>query len=199
MSSGQFTTAITGMDEILSSLRAPEPPVTGMAAIPGIAKATATPPYVDRYTRFAQSQHRGVIVGSFGIALGPDVLFEIVESAKLSPLPGVSSICKGLTNHRGNVVPVYDIAELADAAPPVWERRRLLILDTTENAVGILLYDLPVHIGTDNRIPPGEISDTPEIFRRHACGAFLNKDRLWLILDRESFFSELNKLCLQLE
>lgn len=154
---------------------------------------------IDRHARLARAQHRGVRVGSFGFALEPTALFEIMESAKLSPLPGVTSLCKGLANHRGNVVPVYDLAELTDTIPTAWERKRLLILGSKENAVGLFLYDLPTQIGTGNRVELHEVTDVPDIFCRHASGAYLNNDRFWLILDRESFFTELNRLCLQFE
>lgn len=155
-------------------------------------KSAGTLPRVDRYAKLVQAKYRGVRVGSFGFVLEPTTLYEIVESVRISPLPGVSPVCKGLINHRSNVVPVYDITELlTDAKPRSWERRRLLILSARENAVGMLLYDLPVQIRVDDPVEPTDIIDVPETFRRHASGGYWNNDRLWLDIDLDSFFTEL--------
>lgn len=153
------------------------------------------PSPVDNYSRFLQSHYRGVRIGSYGFVLEPTALFEILESAKVSPIPGITSICKGLVNHHGNVVPVYDLAELAGTKPSVWERERLLILNSGESAVGIILYSLPVQIGTAHRIENLEITDIPDIVCRHVSAAYWYDDTYWLILDRESFFAELSVSC----
>jgi chemotaxis signal transduction protein len=154
-------------------------------------------PKEDRYVRLVQEKYRGVRIGAFGFVLEPAALYEIVESARISPLPGVTSLCKGLINHRSNVVPVYDVTELAGVKQPVWERKRLLILNARENAVGLLLYDLPAQIGVDNPVQADGITDVPEIFHRHASGAYLSNGTLWLCLNRDSFFTELNTLCIR--
>lgn len=190
---------IAGLDS--ASLHSPviPPPEPSAGAIsPEPGKIADTLPRVDRYAKLVQAKYRGVQIGSFGFVLEPSTLYEIVESARISPLPGVSSVCKGLINHRSNVVPVYDItALLADAKSRNWERKRLLILSSRENAVGMLLHDLPVQINIDDRVESGDIIDVPEIFHRHASGGCWNNDRLWLNLNLDSFFTELNTLCLQ--
>lgn len=157
---------------------------------------TGTLPQTDRLARLVQAKFRGVRVGTFGFVLEPAALYEIVESTRISPLPGVTSLCKGLVNHRSNVVPVYDITELAGAKPQHWERKRLLILDTKERAVGIILYGLPAQITVDTPVQANEIIDVPEIFYRHTSGGYWSNDTIWLSLNRESFFTELNTLCL---
>ncbi|HEX7028308.1 MAG TPA: chemotaxis protein CheW [Gammaproteobacteria bacterium] len=161
------------------------------------AKAVEKLPRENRYARLAQAKYRGVRLGTFGFVLEPAALYEIVESARISPIPGVTSLCKGLVNHRSNVVPVYDITELADTKPKVWERKRLLILDSRESAVGVLLYDLPVQITIDDPVQSSEITDVPEIFHRHSSGGYWSGSTLWLDLNRDSFFTELNTLCLR--
>lgn len=152
---------------------------------------------VDRYSRFAQSQRRGVRVGPFGLVLEPPMLYEIVESVRISPLPGVSSLCRGLINHRGNVVPVYDPAALTGATPQPWERKRLLIVNSGRDAAAMILYGLPVQVRPGIHVPAEHIGGLPPIFARHALDAYRNDDVYWLALDYGNFFSELGRSCLQ--
>lgn len=199
MSNEAYRTGIAELDggNPLSPLMPPPVPTAGTGYLEP-EKLAGTFPRVDRYAKLVQAKYRGVQVGSFGFVLEPATLYEIVESARISPLPGVSSVCKGLINHRSNVVPVYDVTELlADAKPRNWERKRLLILSSRENAVGMLLYDLPIQINVDDSVESGDILDIPDLFRRHASGGCWNNDRLWLNMNLDSFFTELNTLCLQ--
>ena len=101
----------------------------------------------ERHAQSAHSQRRGIRISNFGLVLESPMLYEIVESARISPLPGVTAVCKGLINHRSKVVPVYDLAALTDAPPPVWERKRLLILYYGKDAVAMVLYNLPAQLG----------------------------------------------------
>lgn len=151
----------------------------------------------DRYSRFAQSQRRGIRVGPFGLVLEPPMLYEIVESARISPLPGVGAGCRGLVNHRGNVVPVYDPAALTGVPPPSWERKRLLILNSGRDAAAMVLYGLPVQLRSCIHVPAEQISGLPPVFARHARDAFRDEDVYWLALDYAGFFTELAKSCLQ--
>jgi chemotaxis signal transduction protein len=119
-----------------------------------------------------------------------------VESARISQLPGVTTVCKGLINHRSKVVPVYDLAALTDAPPPVWERKRLLILYSGKDAVAVMLYNLPAQLGQGTAVPVDEIDGLPPVFARHARHACRHEDTCWLALDYESFFTELGRSCL---
>lgn len=154
-------------------------------------------PRVDRHAAFALSQRRGIRIAGFGLLLESPMLYEIVESARISPLPGVTAVCKGLINHRSKVVPVYDLAALMDAPPPVWERKRLLILHSGKDAVAMVLYNLPSQLGQGIAVPVDEIDGLPPVFARHARNACRHEDTYWLALDYESFFTELGRSCLR--
>jgi chemotaxis signal transduction protein len=152
---------------------------------------------VDGHAALALSQRRGIRISSFGLVLESPMLYEIVEAARISPLPGVTAVCKGLINHRSKVVPVYDLAALTDAPPPVWERKRLLIIHSGKDAVAVVLYNLPIQLGQDIAVPVDRIDGLPPAFARHARNACRHEDTYWLALDYESFFNELGRSCLR--
>jgi chemotaxis signal transduction protein len=152
---------------------------------------------IDRHAAFALSQRRGIRISGFGLVLESPMLYEIVESARISQLPGVTAVCKGLINHRSKVVPVYDLAALTDAPPPVWERKRLLIFHSGKDAVAIVLYNLPAQLGQGIAVAVDEIDGLPSVFARHTRNAWRYDDTCWLALDYESFFTELGRSCLR--
>lgn len=152
---------------------------------------------IDKHAAFALSQRRGIRISNFGLVLESPLLYEIVESVRISPLPGVTAVCKGLINHRSKVVPVYDLAALTDAPPPVWERKRLLILYSGKDAVAVVLYNLPAQLGQGIAVPVDDIDSLPSVFARHARNACRHEDTCWLALDYESFFTELGRSCLR--
>jgi chemotaxis signal transduction protein len=158
--------------------------------------ADATPG-IDRHAAFALSQRRGIRIAGFGLVLESPMLYEIVESARISPLPGVTPVCKGLINHRSKVVPVYDLAALTDGPLPVWERKRLLILYSGKDAVAVVLYALPAQLEQGIAVPVDKVDGLPPIFARHARNACRHEDTCWLALDYESFFTELGRSCLR--
>ena len=154
-------------------------------------------PRVDGHATVELSQCRGIRISDFGLVLESPMLYEIVESARISPLPGVTAVCKGLINHRSKVVPVYDLAALTDAPPPVWERKRLLILHSGRDAVAMALYNLPAPLGEGIAVSVDEIDGLPPVFARHTRGARRHDDTCWLALDYESFFNEIGRSCLR--
>lgn len=150
---------------------------------------------VGRYSLFEQVR-RGARFGRLGIVLAPGMLYEVVESVNITPLPGVKPLFKGFVTHRSNVVPVYDLAGLIDGECLHWERKRLLILNSGREAVAVLLYELPFQIRGETPAGPERIDAVPEILRRHTREVWRSRETLWLAPDYEGLFTELSTLCL---
>lgn len=160
---------------------------------PPAAEEPAAP---DRYTVF-QQRRRGLKLGDFGVVLPAGTVYEIIESANISPMPGVTGLFKGFVNHRGTVAPVYDLAELTDSDPGTWERRRLLILNSGAEAVAVKLYELPVPVRNEYGVPDTFLDKVPDSFRRHTQQVYRAGDQLWLDIDLDAFFDTLSRLCLK--
>lgn len=150
---------------------------------------------VDRYTVF-QQRRRGLKLGRFGVVLPAGLVYEIVESVRISPMPGVTSLFKGFVNHRGNVAPVYDLAELT-GEQQAWDRKRLLIINNGPEAAAIKLYELPVPVRNEYSVPNTFLDSVPEVFHQHVQQAYRTTDMLWLEMDIEAFFDALSRLCLK--
>jgi twitching motility protein PilI/purine-binding chemotaxis protein CheW len=149
----------------------------------------------DGLLRYQAARQRGLRLGSFGIVLEPDALYEIIEHARLSPFPGVSKIFRGIINHRGNVVPVYDLSEITGVIPDSWERSRLMMLNTGQEAVALVIFELPFQITPRVPVALEEIENVPAIFLDHTRQAYRESGKLWLSLQYDTFFAALRDSC----
>ena len=77
----------------------------------------------------------------FGIDMA--ALIEIREWEQPTPLPGVPSYIKGVTNLRGNVVPVVGLAERLGWAPSVLHARScILVVNIAGKQAGFLVDEV---------------------------------------------------------
>jgi len=94
----------------------------------------------------------------FGIEM--TALLEIREWAEPTPLPGVPAYIRGVTNLRGNVVPVVGLSERLGWAPSVTHPRSCILVINLEGKQAGLLVDEMNDIVTVNM---AEIQPPPEL------------------------------------
>ncbi len=150
------------------------------------------PPGVTASIATAERQRAryGFRVGGIGLLVGQDTVSEVMEQTPVYPLPNTPSWMLGLVNLRGNLVPVFDLKrflELEDGAD--LEKRRLLILDQSDKAVGVLIDGLPRVANTSHtllRLPP-----LPAVLQAHVAKAYVQDNLVWLEFDHQGFFRAL--------
>lgn len=94
----------------------------------------------------------------FGIAM--TALVEIREWEEPTPLPGVPSYVRGVTNLRGNVVPVVGLAERLGWPPSVTHARScILVVNLDGKQAGFLVDEMNdiVTINTGDIQPPPDL------------------------------------------
>lgn len=156
---------------------------------PGDALARFDPPKEELggNDSYAVAQRYGFHVGGIGLLIRPDTVAEMFEQATIFPIPNASPWLRGLINLRGNLVPVYDLRMLLEAADENEQpAQRLLILDRGDNMVGLLIDGLPQAIrgtGKPTHIPP-----LPSALKRHVSEAYAGDGTIWLEFDHRGFF-----------
>ncbi len=137
-----------------------------------------------------QRARYGFRVGGIGLLVGQDTVSEVLEQTPVYSLPNTPPWMLGLVNLRGNLAPVFDVKlllELEDG--PAQEKRRLLILDQGDKAIGILIDGLPQTALTSHalsRLPP-----LPTALRTHVTRAYAQDGVVWLEFDHQGFFRAL--------
>ena len=109
------------------------------------------------------------------------------------PLPNTPVWLLGLINLRGNLTPIFDIKDFLQLEnQDTSEKRRLLILDQAEKAVGILIDGLPHTAMTQHvltRLPP-----LPAVLEPYVAKAYAQDAMIWLEFDHQGFFQTLGGL-----
>ena len=137
-----------------------------------------------------QTVRYGFQAGGICLLIRENTTSEVIEQPPVYRLPNTPVWLLGLVNLRGNLVPVFDLKrflELEDGAD--LEKRRLLILDQSDKAVGVLIDGLPRVANTSHtllRLPP-----LPAVLQAHVAKAYVQDNLVWLEFDHQGFFRAL--------
>ena len=149
-----------------------------------------------RFVPGGQAQVRGVgavapirfgfQVGEIGMLVPPGMLSELVDESEIYSLPTTPRWFRGLINLRGSLVPVFDLKQLFEMQGESAVKANLLVLNTGEEAVGILIDGLPVTLDVTKipeRSPP-----LPPALRKYSQTVYVRDRELWVEFDFEGFF-----------
>lgn len=132
----------------------------------------------------------GFRIGGIGLLVGQDTVSEVLEQALIYPLPNTPLWVLGLVNLRGNLVTVFDLKRFLELEEShSQEKRRLLILDRGDQAVGVVIDGLPRTALTSHvlsRLPP-----LPAALPAYVAKAYMQDDLVWLEFDHQGFFRAL--------
>ncbi len=111
------------------------------------------------------------------------------EEKKITPLPNVPSFIKGITNVRGQVVPVIDLEEKFNLTKK--DAKFIVILEMYDTTVGMLVDDVEEVM----RVKENRIKDSPKILEEkihtnYMKGVAVLDERLIIILDLNKGFGE---------
>lgn len=129
----------------------------------------------------AELRH-GVRIGPFSVLLPPDLVSEVVKGSNVFPVPKTAGWVKGLLNLRGNLVPVFDLAEHFDPGAEAPESPQLLAIGKGEQAVALVVDGIPRLASTSQPISHASLP-LPDAIRNSLRGAFVEDDNMWLELD----------------
>lgn len=145
------------------------------------------PPVAGRSASYRSRVRYGFRVGGIGLLIGPDTVSELIEQVPVYAVPNTPLWLRGLCNLRGNLVPVYDmriLLEVDEEGEP--QVQKLLILDKGEQAVGVLIDELPRALdstGEATRMPP-----LPAVLEEYVKEAYAEDGAIWLEFDHQGFF-----------
>lgn len=152
------------------------------------------PPVVDEAApqpqAVAAERRYGVRLGDFGLLLPRDAISEIAEQRPECRLPNTPRWFVGVMNQRGNIVPVFDIATMLDAAQDApgasaWA----VVVGNRDEAVGLYVRNLPqtLRIQASEQLAYNPVSHpllNPFVSETFSCD-----DALWLEWDMDGFFT----------
>jgi twitching motility protein PilI len=134
----------------------------------------------------------GFRLANIGLVISAQTNSEVMELLPIFPLPNTPSWFPGLSNLRGNIVPVYDLEEIFGVREANQEKRYLMVLGKNEHAVGLMLSDLPrpLSLGKEH-IMAGHRPPLPNRLREFASNVYMIDQRAWIEFDHKGLFQSL--------
>ncbi len=122
----------------------------------------------------------------FGVQIGS--VREITKVADISHIPNAPSFIQGVTNLRGQVMAVIDLAKQFGLAPQenLPESARIVVTEVNGQTVGMLVDEVPEVL----KIPEENIEPTPELIQTEIRKDYIKgvgklENRLIILLDLE--------------
>lgn len=133
----------------------------------------------------------------FGVEIG--AVKEIIRVGDITHIPDAPSFVQGVTNLRGQIIAVIDLAEQFGLAPQpeIPQSARIVVVEIKGQTVGILVDEVPEVL----KIPAGNIEPTPEVIQTEVKEDYIKgvgrlDNRLIVMLDLEKLLAgrEIEKL-----
>jgi twitching motility protein PilI len=130
-------------------------------------------------------------VGEMNLLIPADGGREVIPSPPISRIPNTAPWLLGLTNVRGNLIPVIDAAVAFGMTRAASAMAYLLIFDQDENAMGFLIQGLPslLTLSASERII-GALP-LPVLLEGSVIATYRHADTTWLDVDLPVLFKTL--------
>lgn len=137
----------------------------------------------------------GFRLGDLGLLLlTENTVCEVSDQLQMCSLPNTAPWLYGIANQRGNMVPVFDMAQLLGFdSERTGKNPNVLIYDQKESAVGMVIEELPVRmeLGSEERM--GNIPPLPERLQPFVRACYRYDNTIWVTWDVHGFFSALSE------
>jgi len=143
--------------------------------------------YQSKKTVSAERRH-GFWIGNIGLLLPKESISEVSVGLAICRLPNTPCWLVGMSNLRGNMVPIFDLSVLFDIQIEKSLKRTLLLLKLDEEWVGVYSDRLPARILLDSESKLNKIPPIPEQLHPFVHSAYQQTD-IWLDWEINSFFS----------
>jgi twitching motility protein PilI len=148
--------------------------------------------YVDLTSNSQTKQESNVLhafrVDNIGLLLQSGMTSELLQNLSICSLPNTNRVLYGMGNLRGNIIPVFDLRCLFGM--PECENKYFLVIDEGENAVAILLDQMPLQMDIREEYKLNSLPPMPSILRPFVNDVY-HSDGLWVDCDLMSFFESL--------
>jgi twitching motility protein PilI len=115
-----------------------------------------------------------------------DQVAEVLQIPSMTPVPKTKKWVKGLSNIRGSLVPVLDMADFFNKEPIKFsDRARVMIINFKGSGVGLLVNEVFGLRHFDEEIERRPVSKTDDPAMVYSSGGFLRDDTMWFIFDME--------------
>jgi twitching motility protein PilI len=129
-------------------------------------------------------------IGDIGLLIPQNIISEVADKLAYCQLPNTRAVLFGMANLRGKIIPLFDLHELFSFAIPGGVKRKVLIIGSGENAVAVMISELPQRIVVSAEQRLHNVPPMPEVLKPYLKSCY-QKDGVWLDIDYHGFFTSL--------
>lgn len=140
---------------------------------------------------FQEVRHGFEVAGNY-LLVPRELYSELISRPRICRIPTTPLWFSGFINHRGETVPVFDLAALTlddDSNPADQSQRWVLLLDEQPYMVGILLQEPPAALVAPTPLDESASNHLNPALRPHTYGYMQHKDKVWAELNHRQFFA----------
>lgn len=138
--------------------------------------------------QFQELRH-GFRVGFLQLLLQQGLRAEMIPVGQICPIPDTPDWFIGFINHRGEVVPVYDLAASLGLEPTERSSGWLLLLDEVPHIAAMLLPEPPQGIADPVLLDTAQQQPLPGLLEGVSERQYQHHNSLWFELDHRAFFA----------
>ena len=157
---------------------------------------------MEETARKVDEERQLVVFSLYGEEFGLEItkVREIVKPREITKLPNVVDFVEGVTNLRGEVIPIIDLKKrFGVQATEMTDDSRIIIVDISNNQVGLVVDDVTEVL----RIAQGDIDPPPRTIAglkaEYIQGIGKIEERLLILLDVDKILSSEEQIELQAE
>jgi len=137
----------------------------------------------------ASAQNRyGFNLGNIGLLIPERTPSEVMKAFQVYPIPNTQLWFQGLTNLRGNLIPVYDLALLLGLTDKPMMHVNLLVLEKGADSVGILIEKLPSNHDVSSWHSVEHAPRLPADLTEYVTEVYAVDEVVWICFDHKEFF-----------
>lgn len=134
----------------------------------------------------------GFVIGTYSFMVSATCFCEVFVDTPIAALPNSPEHLVGLSNHRGVLVPIYQIHSALNTKLP--KKNTVFCIGKGDSAIGILVDSLPTSfsLSAQQRLTSTTITDSAEAFLQpFVTTRYLSDQTEWYLLDGNVFAGQL--------
>ena len=130
----------------------------------------------------------GFRVGFLQLLLQAQTRSELVRAGHICRVPDTPTWFVGFINHRGDAVPVYDLAASLGLEATEQKKGWLLLLDQQPATAALLLAEPPQGITDPQRLQGAGMQPRPDLLEGICSQQYRYQNAVWFELDHRAYF-----------
>ncbi len=139
------------------------------------------------------NQLYGIKCNTLHILIDKNTPSELVEDNTVFPIPLAIDWILGVANIRGDIIPIIDLEKTISGEITNYNINgsNVIIIGKGEDAIGLLLKQLPMLVSVSNDEKLNDYSNLPESIREYVEYAYTHDERIWACINFPLFIQSL--------